>query len=65
MRTARAFRRRGLGSTLLRALAGYARDAGARSSTSRSRTTTRALGLYQRLGFEAAYGYHYRELAAG
>ncbi|HVH18443.1 MAG TPA: GNAT family N-acetyltransferase [Myxococcota bacterium] len=63
MRTARAFRRRGLGAQLLRALAAWARAERASQLYLQVEDDSPALPLYQRLGFEAAYAYHYRELA--
>ena len=62
MRTARAFRRRGLGTRLLRALARFAQGAGATRLYLQVEDDSPARGLYLRLGFEPAYGYHYREL---
>jgi GNAT superfamily N-acetyltransferase len=62
MRTARAFRRRGLGTRLLRALARFAQGAGARRLYLQVEDDSPARGLYLRLGFEPVYGYHYREL---
>jgi GNAT superfamily N-acetyltransferase len=64
MRTARAFRRRGLGTRILRALAAWARTQGAAQLYLQVEDDNVALGLYQRLGFEAVYAYHYRELAS-
>lgn len=63
MRTARAFRRRGLGTALLRALARFACGAGAQRLYLQVEDDNPALALYQRLGFGAVYGYHYRERA--
>ncbi|HVN37434.1 MAG TPA: GNAT family N-acetyltransferase [Myxococcota bacterium] len=63
MRTARAFRRRGLGTRLLRALAGFAQSAGATRLYLQVEDDSPARALYLRLGFEPVYGYHYRELA--
>ena len=63
MRTARAFRRRGLGTQLLRALAAWASSERASQLYLQVEDDSPALPLYQRLGFEAAYAYHYRELA--
>ena len=63
MRTARAFRRRGLGARLLRALARFAQGAGATRLYLQVEDDSPARSLYLRLGFEPVYGYHYRELA--
>jgi GNAT superfamily N-acetyltransferase len=63
MRTTRAFRRRGLGTQVLRALAAWARADGAAQLYLQVEDESPALPLYQRLGFEAVYAYHYRELA--
>jgi GNAT superfamily N-acetyltransferase len=62
MRTARAFRRRGLGTRLLRALARFAHDSGAARLYLQVEDDSPARALYLRLGFEPVYGYHYREL---
>jgi len=64
MRTGRNFRRRGLGTQLLRALAAWARAEGATQLYLQVEDDSLAVPLYQRLGFEAVYGYHYRELAS-
>ena len=64
MRTARTARRRGLGTRILRALAAWAHAQGAAQLYLQVEDDSLALPLYQRLGFEAVYGYHYRELAS-
>lgn len=63
MRTARAFRRRGLGTRILRALAAWAHAEGAAELYLQVEDDSPARPLYERLGFAPVYGYHYRELA--
>jgi GNAT superfamily N-acetyltransferase len=63
MRTARASRRRGLGTRILRALAAWSRAEGAAQLYLQVEDDSPARTLYQRVGFEPVYGYHYRELA--
>lgn len=56
-----AFRRRGHGEALCRALLGWGRSNGAQAAYLQvTRTNLAARRLYARLGFETAYGYHYR-----
>lgn len=64
MRTQRAYRRRGLGTAVLHALAAFAREAGAQQLYLQVEDDNLALPLYRRLGFEPVYGYHYRELVS-
>jgi ribosomal protein S18 acetylase RimI-like enzyme len=63
LRTLRAFRRRGYGSALLRALAADAHAAGAQRLYLQVEDDNPALALWGRFGFTPVYGYHYRELA--
>ena len=63
MRTQRGFRRRGLGTALLGALAAWACDAGARTLYLQVEDDSAARPLYQRTGFAPLYAYHYRELS--
>jgi ribosomal protein S18 acetylase RimI-like enzyme len=56
-----AYRRRGLGTAVLAALAGVARDEGAeRLYLQVDETNAAGRALYARAGFVARYRYHYR-----
>ncbi len=62
MRTQTPFRRRGLASLVLKALAGWAQAAGASEIYLQVEDENAAARhLYERLGFVRAYGYRYRE----
>ncbi len=58
------FRGRGLGRALTRALMAWGRDGGAETAYLQVFDANRAArGLYESLGFRAAYPYHYRRRA--